>query len=343
MIGIILLAFTAVALRGICASKNLPAKASSDNFVQLSSDTPLFKNNDLTNEIITLPNGYFVKILNTTGTLSRVEYNGIKGYIDNSSTHPASPSGTTFQTATLYTRSDAGTHLRIKPSATSERVTLIPAGSTLSYIGKTTGDIPSDGTSNEWYYVHFDAGDTTTHTGYVYSERTIITNISPKPTLSTITTEPTINTSSPQSPTENEQIETLSTPLSSGLKIFLIILFSVLGIIIFALLLISPKNKQTNKKVTPKFDITPTEPTKKGNIPAYNQPEFGNFIEFTQPSDHGHKSKSFIAPKKASSHRGNIKLANLPKNKMDTSLPPSIAKYFKTEPISPTNLDDELL
>ena len=339
VVGIILIVFTAIALRSVCANRFTPANASEYKFIKILSDTPLYKNNDLTHEIIRLPSGYFAKELSRTQNLSRVEYNGTIGYINNlDTTYATIKSGSAYKNATLYTRSDAGTHLRTSPTTTSDKTYLIPAGSTLIYVGEISGDIPTDGTSPLWYYVHFNSGDTTTHTGYIYSERTIITNISSPPEI-TAPAETTLSTQVNTANTQTDIPQNLTTPLSSGLKIFLIILFSVLGIIIFALLLISPKSEKTNKK----SGTTPQQNTTSKQIPAYNQPEFGNFVEFTQPSYNTKHTNNSSPPSKVNSHKKQINISHPTKTMANKTLPPAIAKYFKTEDIFPPNDDDELL
>lgn len=339
VVGIILIVCTAIALRSVCANKFTPARASEYKFVKILSDTPLYKNNDLTHEIIRLPSGYFAKELSRTNNLSRVEYNGTIGYINNlDTTYATIKNGNAYKSATLYTRSDAGTHLRTAPTTTSDKTYLIPAGSTLSFVGEISGDIPTDGTSPVWYYVHFNSGDTTTHTGYIYSERTIITNISSPPEVVT-STETTLSTQTSTPNTNTDIPQNLTTPLSSGLKIFLIILFAVLGVIIFALLLISPKSEKLNKKTNNQTSssIPPSQ------IPAYNQPEFGNFVEFTQPQNNNTYTQQFSQPSKVNSHKKQINISHPTKAIENKTLPPAIAKYFKTEDIFPPSDDDELL
>lgn len=314
-------------LRRICASIFTPARAEEEIYLQLTEDSPLYFNNRLTDEILTLPKGYYVKVLSTSNNLSRVEYNSIVGYIDNSKTLavPSKPNGNLYKTANLYTRSDAGTHLRQKATTSSNKTCLIPAGSTLTYLGEIKGTIPDDGTSDIWYYVLFDYGDTTTYIGYVYSERTIITNLSTAPPLETLETS-----SISQPPIENDPIPE-ATPLSSGLKIFLVILFATLAVIIFALLLISPKQKK------PKHS---SGKIKTSEIPAYKQPEFASFVDFNEPRSENSPKPINRVPQKSNNHNRNIRLTSPDLN--SPALPPSIAKYFKAEPTNQFD-DEELL
>lgn len=322
--GSMLIVGASVMLRRLCASIYTPANAEEEIYLQLTIDTPLYSTNRLTDEIFTLPKGYYAKVLSSSGNLSRVEYNGIIGYIDSQNTisSTAKPTGTLFKSANLYTRSDAGTHLRNDATTSSDKICLIPAGSTLTYLGDKKGTIPDDGTSDLWHYVMFDYGDTITYIGYVYSERTIITNLSTAPIIES--TPISIATSTDGEPDTTDY--PTSTPLSSGVKIFLIILFSILAVIIFALLLISPKQKK-QKQMTEK--ISPPE------IPAYNQPEFASFVDFTQPKSENSLNSSFAKPRTVNSHN---KIKVTTPDIHSQSLPPSIARYFKAEP---TQFDDE--
>lgn len=325
--GSMLIVGASIMLRRLCANIYTPASAEEEIYVQLTLDTPLYSTNRLTDEILTLPKGYYARVLSSSDTLSRVEYNGIIGYINNQNAQTATekPTGTLFKSANLYTRSDAGTYLRADATTSSDRIWLIPAGSTLTYLGEKRGTIPDDGTSDMWYYILFDYGDTTTYIGYVYSERTIITNLSVAPVIEAL---PTSIASPTDSKIEPEDSLT-STPLSSGVKIFLIILFSTLAIIIFALLLISPKQKKQKQS---------TEKISSPEIPAYNQPEFASFVDFTQPKKENTPYSSFAKPKTSNSHN---KVKVTTPDIHSASLPPSLARYFKSEPATP--FDDEEL
>ena len=243
--GVIFIVASSIALKKLCLSC---ADASDKEYVLFLAPTPLYTTSDCKNELITLPEGYYATLLNKTDNLVRVEYNGVTGFlrleentkVTNECENPP------YQTAEIKTSHDSGTHLRILPTTESTSLVTIPADSTLTYIGEISGIRPSDGTSNKWYYVHFDSGATTTHTGYVYSERIEIISGKEDRPLSNETAS--TNTSTPS--TKNEELSTplVTTPISAGLKIFLTILFSTLGIIIFALLIISPREKKESRQ-----------------------------------------------------------------------------------------------
>lgn len=265
LIGIILLIFSAVALRAVAL---LPAKAEETTYIHLPASTPLYRNNDLSHEIITLPAGYYAKVLSSNNNLYRVEYNGVRGFIECDgdflvTTPPTEP----YQTAELKTKSDAGTYLRSEPSSTSTRLSLIPPETTLLFIGSIASMIPSDGITNLWYYVTYDMSETASINGYVYGERVnVLSGMIEKPE-----TKPTSTT-----PQTSDDLPT-TIEISSGFKIFLIVLFVVLGVIIFALLLISPR--QTAEKPAEKIQSV----------------EFSKELFSPHTTDHHKKIRKFVS------------------------------------------------
>ena len=240
-LGVVFIVASSILLRKLC----LPTvKATEKEYVHILAPTPLYKTSDCDMVLITLPEGYYATVLNKTDQLVRVEYNSITGFLYLSDNAELTQTSLTdpYQTAEIKTASDSGTHLRVLPSTSSSTLTTIPANSTLTYIGEISGERPSDGTSETWFYVHYDSGATTTHTGYVYSERIDI--ISGKVERPISSTTPSSTTSTPPPTGEELMAPMTTTPISAGLKIFLTILFSTLGIIIFALLIISPREKK---------------------------------------------------------------------------------------------------
>lgn len=345
--GIALLIFSGLALKKVCLPKT---KASAREYVQFLSDTSLYSDSNLTKPLFTLPTGYYAEVLSKTDKIARITYNSTNGFIeltDKIEITTNVPTRTFFMTADIETEPDAGTHLRLEPNTTSHKVALIPPSSKLEFIGKIEGTTPTDGTSNLWYYVHFNSGETTTHTGYVYSERVQINSGMETRTPQIFTTETSAPASTPELNQHPTQSELPPTQISSGLKIFLIILFVTLGVIIFALLLISPKKALKTSKVTTK--LTPDENVNqiqdrrnqnfqshdpKPPIPAYNQPEFGEFIDFSQKTtDHHHKS--FLQPSKTNSHKRELNFTHKQKN--SSTLPPALSRYFTV-----THHDEEI-
>lgn len=325
IVGIILITFFAVGLRRIAVFS--PARAESKNYLLVQSPTPLYADNLLSSELITLPTGYYAEILSTSPSIARVKYNGITGFVGlgESVISTTTPSGELFQTAEIKSRDDAGTHLRKSPTTDSEKVALIPPGSTLEFVGEIKSMTPPDGTTNSWFYVHFNASATTTYTGYIYSERVEIISgkIDRVPNLATPeVSTPTSTTPENLDATKTDDLQ-VHTNISSGLKIFLIILFISLGLIIFALLLISPKGKNAKNSVA---KIAKSAKENSGPIkkPQPNFPpvaEFGEFVDFDESRNNRSRKNPKFYAKDNSSH-----------------IPPSLARFFKTESAS----DDEL-
>ena len=340
---------SAIALRKVC----LPARAEERKYTQVLNPTIIYRNNDLSDAMITAPTGYYLEILSSTGDLYRVRYGEITGFV-RFGTEPAITtmlSEPATQTAEIETKSDAGTHLRKAPSVASEKIVVIPAGTKLTYIGEISGDIPSDGTSKMWYFVRFDSGDTTTHSGYVYSERIRI--LSGKEERPAGSNSPNSSTPSPDTlpttatgnTTETDLTSQKPKTISSGLKIFLVILFSTLAVIIFALLLISPKGKsergnrerrflsssaEFSEFSEPELSNTQKKDKKTGNFHK-NQTEFGEFVEFSQPIERKEKSNRKTPTRLFSSVNSSDRL------------PSALSKYFKIERTTPPDSDDELL
>lgn len=244
-LGVLFLVFSAIVLRKICIPTT---HASSGEFIHIKSPTTLYKSNSLEGEILTIPEGYYAELLSKTENLARVQYNSVVGFIELNSSHELTiePTSPYFQTAEIKTKKDAGTYLRATPSTSAESIAIIPPDVSLTYIGEISGEQPTDGTSNSWFYVHYLVSDTMVHTGYIYSERVnIISGKLERPTISNPPeTDPITDTT--QTSTGNSSI--MNTPISAGVKIFLGILFSTLAIIIFALLIISPHEKKESFK-----------------------------------------------------------------------------------------------
>ena len=243
-LGISFIVFCSLALKKICIKS---VHAEEQKYIHILKPTPLYKTNTLEGEIITMPEGYYAEILSMSGDLVRVNYNSVVGFIKFSSDHEITsmPTNSLFQEAEIKSKSDAGTYLRSEPNTNSNKTAIIPPNTALEYIGEIKGALPTDGTSETWFYVHYFLSDTLVHTGYIYSERVEV--------LSGKVDRPIVSTPSPEN--ENKTTATTptndmitDTPISAGVKIFLGILFSTLGIIIFALLIISPHEKKESSR-----------------------------------------------------------------------------------------------
>ena len=368
--------------------KNLPLVKAQENspYILIESTTPLYQQSDLNESsiIMLLPTGYYADAIQISHeqNLAKVSYNGVVGFIElTCATEVSSITGAKTQKPEATTKTDAGTHLRKTPNTTLAPLSLIPAGSTLSFLGYITGETPTDGLSNIWYLVTYDVGPTTTHYGYIYSERV---NLSfpletKKPEDSTSTNISSANTST--DPTSS-MAETLTGKinLSSTVKWFLIILFSVLAVIIFLLLLVSPKKPQTNKTsknntsatadppqdaTTPKTKIATVLPNQNDascqniNKPSrLNEPTQKKWKKFPKkPAKKKplgtHNYDKYMIDAKSSTETA---IFGYSENKTDyprilkpkslsssnpSALPPFVSRYFNVSPT--TQDDDELL
>ncbi len=315
-----------------------------DRYREILVDTPLFKTTTDDDQSISdiyflLPKSYFVEIVKEctldSGSLGyKVNYGDFSGFARASdlSTETFSTSTTQIGTEiTLY--SDAGTYIRSTPTISNNRIRIIPqATSGIIYIGSIYGDKPSDGTSNLWFLVEYNFGDTSTVLGYIYSERAILA--SPlieleKPQVS----DQTETTPTTQTPTtaDTPQKTTLSLSISPALKWIIALLFIIPAIVIFLLLVKKPKRQvfdnedafggdNTNSLDTPTGQhssiFTTSSTLEDGkNLPENNNPsqsdnldilpEFANFSDITEPSN-AKKSKLF--------RKNNLKNQNLRNN-----------------------------
>lgn len=358
----LIIIFSSIFLRRICIEnllnnslyKQAHAKSltkNNKNHLLLLEDKPLYKTSSLENEIITLPKTYYIEALsNTTNNVVKVSYNGITGFISNTDIVEISPIGNLYQTSEASTSPDAGTYLREAPTTTSKKLTLIPASSKIVYIGYTISETPSDGTSNLWYLIDYEVGPTTTHRGYIYAERVILSSpliSQPMPNLEKLQTS-TLN-ESPENKTSENLTGTIN--LSNGVKWFLIILFGGLAIVVFALLMFAPKREpKTNIKKKPSNEAQ--SPTKISGRPPLNNSSPQNFKRSkTKRAKNQYKITSYQARTHSeyATELGEFKnkplsntgANNPPKHSSENNiLPAFISKYFK---INPTQDDDEPL
>ncbi len=156
-------------------------------YQRITTETPLFKSTNDTdtsakNIFFMLPRSYFVKVIKEVTLESGnsgyyVRYNTYEGYADKSAFSGTMSDIETSQSGIKISLSDDyGTYLRETPEISENNKTvLIEKGTSgILLIAKTYGDIPSDGTTNEWYFVEYSKGPTTTYTGYIYAERCVL-------------------------------------------------------------------------------------------------------------------------------------------------------------------------
>ena len=149
------------------------AKAKADCFLFATSNTI---NKQLNNILFTVPEGYFVRLIETENERAyKVAYSNRIGYVLPESVKRVSliPENAYLAPQSITTKQGGGTQLRSLPTTNSNPVALIPSESNITYLATTTGEKPADGSSSNWYFVQYfpESEPTTYYEGYVYSER----------------------------------------------------------------------------------------------------------------------------------------------------------------------------
>ena len=226
---------------------------SNPSYAKITRETTLFRTQDtldtsLNNIYFTLPKSYFVKLLSVSNTSVCVEYNDIVGYTNADDLLEVDfvPSRPYDSNRTLSIKSDSSTYLKSAPTISSTTYKILSPTTTLTYIGSVSGEIPSDGSSNTWYFVTISESETKVHYGYVYSERT--------ENLSTFTENyEGITSTEPTTPTYSNDVVVLDSDtseeiitMSTTTKWILITLLTLPVIIIFVLLIKKPSSKQND-------------------------------------------------------------------------------------------------
>ena len=277
---------------------------------EILSTTPLYKTTtddpqNLANIYFFLPKTYYVEILNSCKLDSGadgffVRYGETEGYCLSSSLSADFSTITTTQSGiTLKMYPDAGTYIRSTPSIADNKIRIIPQSTSgIIYIGSISGDTPTDGTTNTWYYVEYNISDTKTVLGYIYSERGI---------LSTPLTELTRPNQTPTTPEASKTENTATTPtadtninpslnlsVSPALKWVIALLFIIPVIVIFALLIKKPRknadlvqnfanseaNFPTDEDLIPEFNDT-TSPSKPNRKKVKFSSKIDPFVKFS--------------------------------------------------------------
>ncbi len=277
---------------------------------EILSTTPLYKTTtddpqNLANIYFLLPKTYYVEILNSCKLDSGadgffVRYGETEGYCLSSSLSADFSTITTTQSGiTLKMYPDAGTYIRSTPSIADNKIRIIPQSTSgIIYIGSISGDTPTDGTTNTWYYVEYNISDTKTVLGYIYSERGI---------LSAPLTELTRTNKTPTTPEASKTENTDTTPtadtninpslnlsVSPALKWVIALLFIIPVIVIFALLIKKPRknadlvqdfanseaNFPTDEDLIPEFNDT-TSPSKPNRKKVRFSSKIDPFVKFS--------------------------------------------------------------
>ena len=297
---------------------------------EILSTTPLYKTTtddpqNLANIYFFLPKTYYVEILNSCKLDSGadgffVRYGETEGYCLSSSLSADFSTITTTQSGiTLKMYPDAGTYIRSTPSIADNKIRIIPQSTSgIIYIGSISGDTPTDGTTNTWYYVEYNISDTKTVLGYIYSERGI---------LSAPLTELTRTNQTPTTPEASKTENTATTPtadtninpslnlsVSPALKWVIALLFIIPVIVIFALLIKKPRknadlvqdfanseaNFPTDEDLIPEFNDT-TSPSKPNRKKVKFSSKIDPFVKFSTTLE----TSSELAPENSAESTNN--------------------------------------
>lgn len=297
---------------------------------EILSTTPLYKTTtddpqNLANIYFFLPKTYYVEILNSCKLDSGadgffVRYGETEGYCLSSSLSADFSTITTTQSGiTLKMYPDAGTYIRSTPSIADNKIRIIPQSTSgIIYIGSITGDTPTDGTTNTWYYVEYNISDTKTVLGYIYSERGILsaplTELTrPNQTPTTPEASKTENTGT--TPTADTNINpSLNLSVSPALKWVIALLFIIPVIVIFALLIKKPRknadlvqdfanqeaNFPTDEDLIPEFNDT-TSPSKPNRKKVKFSSKIDPFVKFSTTLE----TSSELAPENSAENTNN--------------------------------------
>lgn len=297
---------------------------------EILSTTPLYKTTtddpqNLANIYFLLPKTYYVEILNSCKLDSGadgffVRYGETEGYCLSSSLSADFSTITTTQSGiTLKMYPDAGTYIRSTPSIADNKIRIIPQSTSgIIYIGSISGDTPTDGTTNTWYYVEYNISDTKTVLGYIYSERGILsaplTELTrPNQTPTTPEASKTENTAT--TPTADTNINpSLNLSVSPALKWVIALLFIIPVIVIFALLIKKPRknadlvqdfanseaNFPTDEDLIPEFNDT-TSPSKPNRKKVKFSSKIDPFVKFSTTLE----TSSELAPENSAESTNN--------------------------------------
>ena len=161
------------------APTSLPeAKAEQIRYASILSGAILYSERDLSSPVTSLPETYFVTVVETLGEVSKVTYLGLSGYISNDFISPVdfTPKNK-YAKATLSLTNDGGIiNVRAYPDHTADNVTQkLTDGTTLEYYGVVAGRTLNQIIGDEWFAVKLSGG----RLGYVYSMYAVASQIEP--------------------------------------------------------------------------------------------------------------------------------------------------------------------
>lgn len=241
---------------------------------EITQDTNLYASTIMSedNLLITLPKTYYAQILSESSFTSGEEcyylkYGDLYGYATKSSFSTTTSTDQTTQCGIQITLgAGSGTYLRAKPNTYSQKLWLFPAQTDkISFLGSIRGEKPQDGNGDLWYYIEYSLGPTTTHIGYIYAERCVLSQpLVPytKEITESQPQQPALQTSTQGNQADKQPEVTFSLDSSPALVIIISILFVVPIIFIFIMLIKKPKNKFDTTssqfdEITPQFEDLP--------------------------------------------------------------------------------------
>lgn len=155
-------------------------------YAKVLDDCVLFKNEEMNlefnNVYFQIPESYFIVVLETISeTCLKVQYGKYIGFIDATKVEIAKfvPVVKTLENVTFDIKENVGTKIWQYPTTSSNVFTTLSAGTkNIVYIASVSGQIPTGGKSDVWFYVYYTPSfdSTNVYEGYVYSENT--TNLS---------------------------------------------------------------------------------------------------------------------------------------------------------------------
>lgn len=279
----------------IAHNKNIALGTTKENYAIIKTDTPLIKNlnnpQEISNTYFLLPAGYTTKVISTQKhndtEYAYVFYNGFYGYALKEHLNTNSNATADYISNIKITlKEDAGTHLRLSPQIKSDNIIylLSASQSNINFIGYIKADTPADGTSNNWYYISVDLSDTKVLTGYIYSERCLLSSPIIDKTPSTL---PEANYN--QAETFAAQSEsTTKSPLKINSFVFwiILILFSLPIIGIFIFLIFKPNSIIKQKRI----DVAPIKNTKEKEF-LFSDNQTNGLLQELPPYREDHKEK----------------------------------------------------
>lgn len=249
----------------ICIAENFSPETSIYSFAKCKNNCLLFKTSNINNTnydnvLFELPNSYFVSIISSTSdAFYKVRYKNFIGFVDTQDIEVMNiyPNEPYLENITFGISANSATQLRSAPDSNNQSniLTIIPTNTqNIKYIAKTSGTIPTGGSSDIWYYAEYTpiSDPTSVYQGYVYSEKT--TNLTP-----ILLNLETSNFTTKQQDV-SESLNDDSIAISPNFKTILIVLICLPIVIVFLVSILktraskhSNNEQQTNKTINENF------------------------------------------------------------------------------------------